>query len=93
MGGGWVKSDFSVSLCPFSFGHTETQTQKWTQSLTIIYNNSCKISDDRRRDNVPIVPRPFGIGTNVYQVEGWSQVLRLEKFSSWVSEEIDRMIV
>ena len=26
-GGGWwwVKSDFSVSLCPFSFGHTDTE--------------------------------------------------------------------
>ena len=27
MGGWWVKSDFSVSLCPFSstFGHTDTE--------------------------------------------------------------------
>ena len=37
VGGGWVKSDFSVSLCPFSFGHTDTQTEKWTQSLTMFW--------------------------------------------------------
>ena len=38
VGGGWVKSYFSVSLCPFSltFGHTDTEMDTELDNYKII---------------------------------------------------------
>ena len=52
--GGRMKSDFSVSLCPFSltFGHTDTEME------TELDNNFCTSINSPKRCSVPFPSEP-----------------------------------